>query len=79
MFGLNHSSHRVVPGQGGALLGVAILRVDSYYRSWDKLWEDELLSSSSDLTFFIFLNDFSRLSPLSTRFFPMFKGFFNLA
>ena len=45
MFGLNHSSHRVVPGQGGVLLGVAILRVDSYYRSRDKLWEDELLSS----------------------------------
>ena len=32
-------------GGGGALLGVAILPVDSCYRSWNKLWEDEALSS----------------------------------
>ena len=33
------------PPGGGALLGVAILPVDSCYRSWNKLWEDEALSS----------------------------------
>ena len=34
------------PGKGeGALLSVTILRVDWRCRSWDKLWEDEPLSS----------------------------------
>ena len=66
------------PPGGGALLGVAILPVDSCYRSWNKLWEDEPLSSYSDLTFFTFFDDFCRLSPLLKRFFPLLNEFFHL-
>ena len=66
------------PGGGGVLLGVAILPVDSCYRSWNKLWEDEALSSLSDLTFFTFFDDFCRLSPLLKRFFPLLNDFFPL-